>query len=118
MATASVIHLATSREMMANALEAVARNDLLQASENGWGAFAHLVKGLSEQRGWGRYGDRQLYQAVNRLAQELGGQEIRILFNTASALQSNFDEPWMPQEMVSDNLAQIKQFLDKLSGLA
>ena len=109
--------VATSRELLATAFEAVVQYDLLQASEKGWGAAAHMVKGLAEKRGWGRYGDRQLYQAVNRLAEESSDSEIRVLFSAASSLYSNFDENRMPREMVSENLVQISQFLDKLEEL-
>ena len=118
MAAAAEEHVLNSRKLLAKALEAVARQELLQASENGWAAAAQMIKGLAEKRGWGRYGDRHLYQAVNRLAQESSDGQLLVLFGVASDLQSNFDVPWMPQETVSDNLAQISQFLDKLEGLA
>ena len=73
---------------------------------------------LPRKRGWGRYGDRQLYQAVNRLAEESSDSQLRVLFSAASALYSNVNENRMPREMVSENLAQVSQFLDKLEGLA
>ena len=118
MATAAEEHAVTSRELLTKALEAVAQDDLLQASEKGWGAAAHLVKGLAEKRGWQHGGHRQLYQTVNRLAQEASDREIRILFNSASALHTNFYENWMPREMVEESMLQVKEFLDKLEGLA
>ena len=118
MATAAEEHVITSRELLEKAFEAVDQDDLLQASEKGWGAAAHMVKGVAEKRGWPHNGHRQLYQIVNRLAQESSDREIRILFNSASALHTNFYENWMPREMVEESMVQVKEFLEKLEGLA
>jgi hypothetical protein len=110
-------YIVASRELLAKAVEAAAQHDLLEASEKGWGAAAQMVKGLAENRGWGRYGDRQLYQAVNRLVHESSDGQLGALFTAASGLYDNFSQAWMPQEMVWENLDRIKQFLDKLEGM-
>lgn len=118
MATAAENHAVTSRELMSKAEESAAQHDLLQASEKVWGAAAHMVKGVAESRGWRHDGHRELYQVVNRLAQERDDRTIGILFNSASALHSNFYENWMPAEMVEDGLSQVKEFLGKLEQLS
>ena len=107
----------TSRELLAKAEEALAQDDLLQASEKGWGAAAQMVKGLAERKGWRHNGHRELYLVVNRLAQETNDSEISVLFSVASALHSNFYENWMPREMVEADLAQVREFVEKLEGL-
>ena len=107
-----------AREFLAKAQEELAQGELTQASEKGWGAAAHMVKSLAEKRGWRHTSHRQLYQTVNRLAQETGDREIRILFNSASALHTNFYENWMPKEMVADDLTQVGELLRKLESLA
>ena len=117
MAAAAEEHVIASRRRLAQALEAVDQYDLLQASEKGWGAAVYMVNGLAEKRGWGRYGDRQLYQAVNLLVQESRDGQLGALFSAASALYNNFNDPSMSQEMISENLVQISQFLDKLERL-
>ena len=116
MATAEE-RLVTSHELLAKAEESVGQDDLLQASEKGWGAAAHMVKGLAQKRGWQHNGHRELYVAVNRLAQETGDSQLRVLFSVASALHSNFYENWMPKEMVADDLMQVREFLVKLERL-
>ena len=110
-------HHLTSQELLTKAEEALSQDDLLQASEKGWGAAAHMVKGVAESRGWSHDGHRQLYQAANRLAQESGDPEIRGLFSLASALHSNFYENWMPGEMVGYNLSQVRELLRRLQLL-
>jgi hypothetical protein len=110
-------HARTSRELWAKAQEALAQGDLLQASEKGWGAAAHIIKGIAHRKGWRHDGHRELYHAVDRLAQEMDDRQIRVLFNSASALHSNFYENWMPKEMIEDSLVQVGEFLEKLEGL-
>jgi hypothetical protein len=110
-------HINTGNALLARAEESAAQDDLLQASEKGWGAAAHMVKGVAQRRGWRHDGHRELYQVVNRLAQETEDRQIRVLFNSASALHSNFYENWMPKEMVEDSLAQVREFVRKLEGL-
>ena len=117
MAAAAEEHVVTSHELLAKALEAAAQDDLLQASEKGWGAAAHMVKGLAEKRGWQHHGHRELYQVVNRLAHESGESQLSVQFSVASALHSNFYENWMPKEMVEGNLVQVRDFLQKLEDL-
>ena len=106
-----------SRDFLTKARTYLNQDDLLQASEKGWGAGAHKVKSVSEARGWPHGGHRELYQALNRLATETNDRELRILFNAASALHTNFYEGWMPKEMVEDGLGQVSELLRKLDGL-
>ena len=118
MASQAEVYKLTSQELFAKAEDALIQDDLLQASEKGWGAAAQMVKGIADSRGWSHAGHRELYQAVNRLASEAGDSEIRVLFSVASALHSNFYENWMPKEMVSDDLTQVSQLLLRLQQLA
>ena len=117
MTSRAVEHTLTSRELFAKAEEALAQDDLLRASEKGWGAAAHMVKGVAQKRRWRHRVHRELYLAVNRLAQETGDHEINVLFSIASSLHGNFYEVFMPKEMVEDNLAQVGRFLQKLEAL-
>ena len=116
MATAEE-HLVISQELLAKAEESVGQDDLLQAAEKGWGAAAHMVKGFAQKRGWQHNGHRELYVTVNRLAQETGDSQLRVLFSVASALHSNFYENWMPREMIEDSLVEVREFLLKLEQI-
>lgn len=111
-------HSNISRDYLTKAEEALADDDLLQASKNGWGAAAHMVKGIAQGRWLLDDWHRALYNAVNVLAHESGDRDIRVLLNVASALDSNFYENWMPHEMVADDLVQIRQLLEKLESLS
>ena len=41
-----------SRAYLEQANEELARDDLRQASEKGWGAASQIVKAVAEERGW------------------------------------------------------------------
>ena len=110
--------MTTSRELLAKAREALDQDDLLQASEKGWGAAAHMVKGVAEKRGWPHNGHRELYQIVNRLAQEASNPQLRALFSIGSSLHANFYELWMPREMVEEDLRQVGEFVTRLEELS
>ena len=67
-----------------------------------------------KKKGWQHNSHREPYQIANRLAQETGERQIRVQFNSASALHSNFYEQWMPKEMIEDGLLDVREFLARL----
>ena len=105
------------RELLVKAREELARCDVRQASEKGWGAAAQRVKAVAEQRGWEHNGHALLYQAVRRMVQETGDTQLATLFHVASSLHSNFYENWLPIELVQSGLEDVGELVDKLEGL-
>ena len=110
-------HTLTSRGFFTKAEEALAQGELLQASEKLWGAAAYMVKAVAEGRGWEHSGHRELFQVVNRLANESGDLALRHLFNTANSLRSNFYENWMAEDWIEAGAKQVGEFLEKLESL-
>ena len=53
-----------SRAYLEQANEELARNDLRQASEKGWGAASQIVKAVAEERGWEHRGHMVLASDV------------------------------------------------------
>ena len=89
-------------------------DDLLQASEKGWGAAAQAVKAIAETRGWDHRGHRQLHQAVDRLVAETGQAELRTLFASANILHSNFYDGFLSEEAVRGYLKEVERFIEQL----
>ena len=107
-------HTDTSRVMMGQAAADLASGDSLQASEKGWSAAAHAVKGIAEGRGWDHKEMADLFRVTSRLADETGQQEIRTLFSVASGLHANIYEGWLGDDYVADSLADVGLLLDML----
>ena len=108
----------TSREFLARARAYLAEDDLLQASEKGWGAAAQLVKAAAEARGWRHRTHRDLYRASERLVEETGDDGIGAAFGLANELHQNFYEGWLPRAAVERDLDAVAELVAKLDALA
>ncbi len=107
-----------SRTLLDQGHEELARGDVRQASEKGWGAAAQIVKAVAEGRGWPHTSHRHLFTAVDTLRDETGDADVRRLFDVASALHVNFYEDWRSAESVAEALDDVARLLDKLAPLA
>ena len=115
MTTRTDYHTETAKDFLARAHAYLAEGDLLQASEKGWGATARMVKAVAETRGWRHSAHGDLYRVVNRLADELSDQRLRLLFRSANALHQNFYEGLMPEEFVAESLKDVDEITRRLS---
>ena len=118
MTTRSDWHTETSAEFLARARGYLADDDLLQASEKGWGAASQMVKAVAEARGWNHSGHRRLHQTVERLAAETGQAELRTFFNAANTLHANFYDGFLPATAISADLEAVERFVELLRPLA
>ena len=104
MATAEQ-HMGICDEFLVQAREEFDRGDLLQASEKAWGAVAHCVKAISEERGWEHNGHRQLITNARALLIESGALEADFqLIPAANGLRQNFYENWFDEDVVRDGI--------------
>ena len=118
MTTRTDYHTETATELLARAHADLADGDLLQASEKGWGAAAHMVKAVAEARGW-EHGDlRELYRAIRWLVEETGQDELRDHFNAAIVLQMNFYDDFLPVATISFDLEAVERLVELLGPLA
>ena len=103
-----------SRIFLTQAYEELAKGDLPQASEKGWGAAAQMVKAVAEERGWEHRHDRDLYSIVSRLRLETRNPELTGLFGAAASLRLNASQSWLATQDVEDHLRQVDQFVSRL----
>ena len=64
-------------ELLTKAQEALARGDLRQASEKGWGASAQIVKAVTIRRSWQHRTHAALFEAVRQLLLETGDRSLQ-----------------------------------------
>lgn len=120
MATASVEaakHRDSSRVLLVNAQVELDRGDLLQASEKAWGALAHYVKSVAEERGW----ENDHHADIMRIAQALAAvadapQRQRERLGTARVLHVNFYEDELLPESVQDGINSVAKLLAALKA--
>ncbi len=99
---------------MEHAEQELAKGDRLQASEKAWGAVAHQLKVIAEQRGWKYERHSQVYGIVERLATEQGNQQLRKLFPVAVGLHQNFYADVIPLRQLKYEIGMAKELLDML----
>ena len=118
MTTRADYHSETSEAFLTKARAYLADGDLLQASEKGWGAAAQTVKAAAEERGWRHQSHGDLFQIVERLADEADDDELLGLFHVANSLHQNFYEGWQTDRLVDAGLAGIEEFVRRLDLLS
>ena len=106
-----------SRVYLAQASEELARGDLAQASEKGWGAAAQMVKAAADARGWGHGRHATLHRVVRRLGEEIGDEELKFMFAVAAELHTNFYESHLDAEDVVSYLSRVATFVDRVEPL-
>ena len=112
-----LVHREQSRVYLERAVESLAGDDLLQASEKGWGAAAQMVKAVAEERGWEHWSHWRLTSTVSRLVEETGDDELGPLYALANQLHSNFYEGGMSAALVEQALQGVARFIEKLEAL-
>ena len=110
-------HVRISHQFMRQAEEEFAKGDKLQASEKAWGAAAHAVKAVAQQRGWQHNGHRYLFEAIDKIYCETVDPEFLDLFRSANSLHMNFYENWQTDNFVQDGIERVKVLLGKLEPL-
>jgi len=114
--TQAEVHLQLSKKYLREADEFLAKGDHVQASEKAWGAAAQMVKMVASKRGLELRSHGELHKFVAKLAAETKDEEIRRLWQSATALHQNFYENWLPKEMVAGNIEDVKELVRKLGS--
>ena len=105
------------RIFLDQANEELAKGDLRQASEKGWGAAAQMIKAVASEKGWDHNGHWQLHGVVSQLVLETGDDELRTLFAVTNHLHINFYEGWLTSEFVRRAIQDVAKFVEKLESL-
>ena len=106
-----------SRVFLAQASEELARGDLAQASEKGWGAAAQIVKAAADARGWEHSSHILLFRVARALANESDDPDLRRLFAVAQELHRNFYEGLLNAEEIATNLRDVALLVEKVEAL-
>ena len=91
-------HAQTARDFLAIADDEFASGDMLQGSEKMWGAAAHAVMAVAQNRDWpfGNHGALRI--AVRRLAEESGDRALLGGFSASERFHANFYHDFMEHD--------------------
>ena len=107
-------HAVHSARLIAHAEIELAKGDRLQASEKAWGAVAHRIKVIANERGWEYESHRQVYGIIDRLADEIDNEELKVLFVVANGLHQNYYIDAVPIRQLEYQIGKVKQLLGML----
>ena len=113
-------HAQTAQDFLAVADDEFAAGDMLQGSEKMWGAAAHAVMAVAQQRGWPFGSHSALRIAVRRLAEESGDPALPGGFGTSERFHANFYHDFMERDddfdftkdVVRDFVARVLDLMD------
>ena len=110
-------HSQTAQDFLAASDSEFTAGDILQGSEKLWGAAAHSVMAVAQQRGW-RFGDHRSLQAVvNRLADELREPRLAEQFGLAQKFHANFYHDFMQDYEIERDRPSVHLFVNRVLSL-
>ena len=111
-------HAQTAEEFLEAADREFAANDLVQASEKLWGAAAHAVMAVAQERGWDHRSHRSLKNAVIRLSREQDDPLIEAYFAVAEKFHRNFYHDDMEDYERDADRPLVEHFVTRVLALA
>ena len=105
-----------SQHLIGQAQEELDRGDLIQASEKSWGAVAHSIKTIAQERGWNHGRHDLLGDVVSQIADEWARPDLLTLFSSASILHSNFYEHMLESYLVQAWMNDCKTLIGELEA--
>ena len=110
-------HVQTAQEFLVKSDGYFAEGDVLQGSEKLWGAAAHAVMAVAQQRGW-KYGNHYtLRETALRFADELEDERISLGLGVAEKFHANFYHEFMEDSELDMNRPLAKRFVARMLAL-
>ena len=110
-------HLAISHRFRDQGLAEVESGDLLQGSEKLWGAAAHAVKAVAEQRGWKHNGHYYLFKVIKELVLVTGDERLNEAFEAANQLHVNFYEDTLDSDEIDEQAQAVIDLVDMIDAI-
>ena len=106
-----------SRHLLEQARQELDNGDILQASEKYWGATAHAIKAVAQQRGWNHHAHNNLRDAAVYIGLECNRQDLRQLFQSLEALHHNYYEHQREISEVQDGIDGAEVYIREIAKL-
>ncbi len=110
-------HTHTAQDFLQEADREFAEGNTLQASEKLWGAAAHSVMAIGQQRGWQFDTHYDLKMAVKRLANEYDDPMIAGGVLAAEMFHANFYYGFMEDFQIDADRPKVRRFVERINAL-
>ena len=108
-------HALMSRRFLEHARNQLAEGDRVQAAEKIWGAAAHALKAVGEQRGWIHDGHANVFDIGEHLGREFGkSEEFDRYLARADFMHRNFYDNKRSELAVNFALRDVEKLVDEL----
>ena len=111
-------HKDTARKFLQDAEREFAAGENLQASEKMWGAVAHAIMAVAQDRGWPFGRHRLLIDAARRIVDEQDDEFLHAAVGVAQLFHSNFYHDHIEDADLEPNADVVRRFVDKMLALA
>ena len=110
-------HIYTAQDFLQESDREFAEGKTLQASEKLWGAAAHSVMAIAQQRGWQFGTHYELKMSAERLANEHDEPIIAAGFSDAEKFHANFYHGFMEDFQINADRPKVRRFVERVSAL-
>ena len=108
-------HALMSNRFLEHAREQLAVGDRVQAAEKIWGAAAHALKAVGEQRGWHHDGHANLFDIGEHLGREFGVfEQFSRYLAQAEYMHKNFYQNDRSGSAIESALNDVESFANEL----
>ena len=108
----------TARKSLDGADRQFSSGDTMQGSEKLWGAAAHAVMTVAQERGWAYGNHNALKTAVGKLIREHDAPELRGGFAAAQQFHANSYHGFMENDDVTFARPLVLDFVERVLGYA
>ena len=110
-------HVQTAQDFLVKSDAYFAEGDVLQGSEKLWGAAAHAVMAMAQERGWDFGSHYHLAQTVDRIAEERSDRALRAEFGVAQKFHANFYHNFMEDFQLEVDRPVVRGFVGRILEL-
>ena len=110
-------HVQTAQDFLVKSDNYFAEGDVLQGSEKLWGAAAHAVMAMAQERGWDYGSHYHLVQTVERVAEERNEEILVPQFGVAQKFHANFYHNFMEDFQLEVDRPVVHRFVGRILSL-
>ena len=107
----------TAQDFLTKSDGCFAEGDVLQGSEKLWGAAAHAVMAMAQERGWDFGSHYAIRQVALRLADEMEDERISLGLGVAEKFHANFYHNFMEDSELDMNRPLAQRFVERILSL-